>query len=90
MIKDNASSTGYCTGITVLAAACDSAAVSLSATTSMATVLERGETISVIGHDGIMRFKIDANDENAVKFIECIEWQIGRRLTGIEVEKVNV
>lgn len=45
------------------------------------------QTVAVIGTDGIMRFTVDANDENARQFVECIERFISRRLTGVEVEK---
>lgn len=49
------------------------------------------EAIASISAEGIMRFSIDANDENAAKFVECIEKYVaGRQLTGIEVTKVNV
>jgi hypothetical protein len=43
--------------------------------------------VAKISADGVMRFTVDANDENAAKFVECIENFIGRRLTGIEVER---
>lgn len=37
--------------------------------------------------DGILKFTVEANDENALKFIECIEQAFARRLTGIEVKQ---
>ena len=39
-----------------------------------------------IGPDGIMRFAVDASDENAAKFVECIENHLKVRLTGLQVE----
>ena len=47
------------------------------------------QPVAVIGSDGIMRFKVDATDENAKRFVECIEKLIGRRLAGIEVEQTQ-
>ena len=41
--------------------------------------------VARISPDGVMRFTIEANDENAARFVECIEGLIKRRLTGIEV-----
>jgi hypothetical protein len=45
-----------------------------------------GKELARITPDGIMQFTVEANDENALKFIECIEQVIARRLTGIEVQ----
>ena len=45
----------------------------------------RGE-VARIDADGIMRFTVDASDENAARFIACIETVIGRRVTGIVVD----
>ena len=41
--------------------------------------------IATIGRDGIFRFCIEANDQNAAKFIECIERVVGKRITGVDV-----
>lgn len=46
--------------------------------------------VARIDADGIMRFTIDANDENAANFIACIETCIGRRVTGIVVDSKNL
>lgn len=46
------------------------------------------QTVAFIGTDGIMRFTVDASDENARNFVECIERCISRRLTGMEAEHV--
>jgi hypothetical protein len=43
--------------------------------------------VARIDIDGIMHFTIEANDENALKFVACIESIIGRKLTGVEVTK---
>ena len=45
--------------------------------------------VARIGSDGIMRFTVEANDENAAKFVECIELVIGRRLSGVYVSKAS-
>lgn len=42
--------------------------------------------IARVGKDGVLRFTVDANDENAAKFIACIETVIGRRVTGVSVD----
>jgi hypothetical protein len=42
--------------------------------------------VARIGPDGIMRFSVEANDENAARFVECIEMYIGRRLAGVTVD----
>jgi len=39
-----------------------------------------------ISDDGIMRFTVEANDENAAKFVASIENVIKRRITGIDVD----
>ena len=46
--------------------------------------------VARIDADGIMRFTVDASDENAAKFIACIETVIGRRVTGIVVDSKNL
>lgn len=51
----------------------------------MAFNSNRGE-VARIDADGIMRFTVDASDENAARFIACIENFIGRRVTGIVVD----
>ncbi len=48
-----------------------------------------GREVARIDADGIMRFTVEANDENAAKFVACIENFIGRKLTGVEVTKTN-
>lgn len=45
-----------------------------------------GSQVAYIDSDGIFHFTVEANDENALKFIECIERVIGRRITGIKNE----
>ena len=40
-----------------------------------------------ITSDGILRFAVEASDENAEKFIKCLEDVFERRLTGIEVTR---
>lgn len=42
--------------------------------------------VARIGPDGIMRFSIDATDENAKRFVDLIEQLVGRQLTGIDVD----
>lgn len=42
--------------------------------------------VARIGSDGIMRFSIDATDENAKRFVDLIEQLINRQLTGISVD----
>ncbi len=39
---------------------------------------------------GVMKFSIEANDENALRFVECIERVIKKRLTGIDIVKLSV
>ncbi len=41
--------------------------------------------VARISPDGIMRFAVEANDENAARFVECIEGFIKKRLTGVDV-----
>lgn len=43
----------------------------------------RAGAVAEIDADGILRFKVDATDENAIRFIQAIEDVLGRRLTGI-------
>lgn len=43
--------------------------------------------VARIDNDGIMHFTIEANDDNALKFVACIESIIERKLTGVEVTK---
>jgi hypothetical protein len=43
--------------------------------------------VARISQDGIMRFTVEANDENAARFVKCIEGIIKTRLTGIEVSE---
>jgi hypothetical protein len=40
--------------------------------------------------EGVMKFSIEANDENALRFVECIERVIKKRLTGIDIVKLSV
>ncbi len=58
---------------------------SASTTLNAFSFQHHGE-VARIDADGIMRFSIDANDENAAKFIACIEAVIGRRVTGVVVD----
>lgn len=44
-----------------------------------------GEPIVEIGADGILRFKVDARDQNAAKFVEAMERLSGRKITGVDV-----
>lgn len=46
------------------------------------------QTIATISKDGVMRFAVEASDENAAKFIECIERVFNRRLTGVDPRKI--
>lgn len=39
---------------------------------------------ATISPDGILRFNIEANDENALQFIECIERVLDTRITAIK------
>ena len=43
--------------------------------------------LAEISPEGILRFTIEANDENAEKFIKCIESALQIRLTGLDVTK---
>lgn len=42
--------------------------------------------VARIGSDGIMRFTVDPNDENAAQFINCIETFLSTRINGIVVK----
>ena len=45
-----------------------------------------GQTeVARIDSDGIMRFSIDATDENAKLFVDLIEQLINKRLTGVDI-----
>lgn len=46
--------------------------------------------VARISPDGIMRFTVEANDENAARFVECIERLFGERLAGVDVVKKSV
>lgn len=48
--------------------------------------IDYGKTeVARIDSDGIMRFTVDATDENAKQFVELIEQVFNRRLTGVDV-----
>lgn len=42
-------------------------------------------TIATISRDGIMRFNVEANDQHAKAFLDCIE-----KSTGVKIEKIGV
>lgn len=44
------------------------------------------QTLTEIDADGILRVRVDHTDENAAKFVECIENFLKRRMIGIEVK----
>ena len=41
-------------------------------------------------NESVFRFCVDASDENAAKFVACIESYLGRRITGIVAESQPV
>lgn len=47
------------------------------------------QELARITPDGIMHFKVDASDENAEKFVKCIENFLNVRLTGINAIKLD-
>jgi hypothetical protein len=46
------------------------------------------KTLAIVDANGVLRVKVEANDENAKQFVECLERAIGRRLTAVVAEQV--
>jgi hypothetical protein len=46
------------------------------------------EVFAIISKDGIMKFKVEANDQNAKRFVECIENYLKTRISDIEADLV--
>ena len=57
------------------------------ALTNTVTFASHGKEVARISPDGILRFTVEASDENALRFIECMESVFVSRLTGIDVIK---
>jgi len=47
------------------------------------TVMNNGNAVAIIDRNGVFRCQVDPNDETAKQFVDCIEREIGRRLTAI-------
>lgn len=47
---------------------------------------EPATVLAQITHDGILHFTVDPTDENAAKFIDCIETFLSTRINGIVVK----
>ena len=54
---------------------------------STVTFASHGKEVARISPDGILRFTVEASDENALRFIECMERVFVSRLTGLDVVK---
>lgn len=51
------------------------------------TFRDGSQEVAFITQDGIIRFIIDANDENAKAFVECIEKYLLTRLSGVAAQE---
>lgn len=43
--------------------------------------------ISRVGNDGIYRFCVDANDENAINFVQSVATVVNKSINGVSVSK---
>lgn len=52
-------------------------------------IFSNNQELAKIDPDGILTFCVAADDENAKKFIECMERIFNRNITGIKIEHPN-